>query len=669
MPEQLEASWKYCTRRNLRWSEPEVQIDNCSASLSYPCRKLCQSSNSHGDADEMTETYGVTLSRSDDLHLSRHPGAPKPHPLDDPVGWREWAKDLTSPLAVDLFSGGGGLSLGLEQAGCTVALAVDNDTHAIATHEANFRGSALRLDLADEDQVDSLLELLWGIKIDILAGGPPCQPFSRAGRSKLRSLVNAGARSAVDDRRDLWRTFVSIAQELQPRAVLFENVPDLALADDSIIVRQMTRELETVGFDVDYRLLDAWRYGVPQHRQRIILVAISEGDFSWPSTLDPVTVEDAIGDLPPLGDGTGSRELEYGGPRTPFQQRARFGMAGRTRSVVFDHMTRPVRDDDREAFSLMDGTTSYSDLPDRLKRYRDDIFDDKYKRLDWGKLSRSITAHIAKDGYWYIHPSEPRTLTVREAARIQTFPDSFRFAGTRSHAFTQIGNAVPPALGAAVTKSILNGLDSPSASHTPIRDRHRWFRDRILAWRGHRRTAWLDVGNPWAVLVSTICGRRGHCDELAEQILREWPEPRDSTPEQVGELIRILNGGDSVSRAANRCARAARSIHHHGWDDDSWATAASLGPSAARWVRAAGLEDHDIVPTTGVRRVAARFEGLHDKRTSAEVRLVIAQLVGAETHSLRATAAIAALAESVCRPANPRCSTCPIRQHCRWSQP
>ena len=617
----------------------------------------------------MTGTYGVTLSRSDDLQLSRHPDAPKAHPSDDPPGWREWAQSLTSPLAVDLFCGGGGLSLGLEQAGCTVVLAVDLDKHAVATHEANFRGPALRLDLADEDQVDDLLELLRGIQIDILAGGPPCQPFSRAGRSKIRSLVNSGSRSAVDERRDLWHTFVTIAQELQPRVVLFENVPDLGLADDSLIVRRMTREFEGIGFNVDCRLLDAWRYGVPQHRQRLILIAVSEGEVSWPPTLDPVTVRDAIGDLPSLGNGTGDRELRYGDPQTPFQHRARLGMTDANRSMIFDHMTRPVREDDREAFTLMDGATSYSDLPDRLKRYRDDIFTDKYNRLDWARLSRSITAHIAKDGYWYIHPSEPRTLTVREAARIQTFPDSFRFAGTRSHAFTQIGNAVPPALAAAVAKSILGSLDSTTPCHTPIRDRHRWFRNRILSWTGHRRTAWLDVGNPWAVLVSTICGRRGHGDELAEQILREWPEPQNATAEKVGDLTQTLKGGSNVPSAVGKCARAGRSIQHYGWDDDRWAAAADLRPSATRWVRALGLEDHDIVATAGVRRVAARFEGVEDERTSAEVRLVIAQLVGAETHALHVTAAMAALAENNCRPANPRCSACPISELCRWSQP
>ncbi|MDE0667871.1 MAG: DNA (cytosine-5-)-methyltransferase [bacterium] len=615
----------------------------------------------------MTGSYGVALSRSDDLQLSRHPSAPKAHPSDDPRGWCEWALSLTSPLAVDLFCGGGGLSLGLEQAGCSVALAVDIDARAVATHEANFAGPALQLDLADENQVEQLLELLCGIPIDILAGGPPCQPFSRAGRSKIRSLVESGARSAVDKRRDLWRTFIAIAQELRPRAVFFENVPDLALANDSLIVRQMTAQLEAAGFDVDYRLLDASRFGVPQRRQRLILVATSEGRFNWPSELEPVTLRDAIGDLPSLGHGTGDRELRYDSPISSFQQKARLGMTGANSSVIFDHMTRPVRDDDREAFTLMDGTTSYSDLPNRLKRYRDDIFSDKYNRLEWARLSRSITAHLAKDGYWYIHPSEPRTLTVREAARIQTFPDSFRFAGTRSHAFTQIGNAVPPTLAIAVTESILASFESTTLHHDFRSGRHRWFRDQILAWTGHRRTAWLDIGNPWVVLVSTICGRRGHGDELAERLLREWPEPTNATPRQVADLTRTLNGYSNIHSVVERCARAGRSICYHGWDDDHWASEADLGPSATRWVRALGLEKHDIVATTGVQRVAARFEGVADARTSAEVRLVVAQLVGAESHPVRVTAAMAALAEGVCRPTNPHCSSCPILDYCHWT--
>ena len=129
-------------------------------------------------------------------------------------------------------------------------------------------------------------------------------------------------------------------------------------------------------------------------------------------------------------------------------------MDGEDADRVYDHITRPVREDDERAFELMDPKTRYSDLPADMRRYRDDIFDDKYKRLDENDLSRTITAHIAKDGYWYIHPRQNRTLTVREAARLQTFPDRFRFAGPPSAAFRQIGNAVPPLVGERLGRAL-----------------------------------------------------------------------------------------------------------------------------------------------------------------------------------------------------------------------
>ena len=342
-------------------------------------------------------------------------------------------------------------------------------------------------------------------------------------------------------------------------------------------------------------------------------------------------------------------------------------MAGAKRSVIFDHMTRPVRDDDREAFTLMDGATSYSDLPDRLKRYRDDIFDDKYKRLDWAKLSRSITAHIAKDGYWYIHPSESRTLTVREAARIQTFPDSFRFAGTRSHAFTQIGNAVPPALAASVAEGILRSLESPHITHGSTSRRWRWFRETLLRYGRATKDPWVDVGDPWAVLVHVICGRRGKGAAIAAHILRWWPEPDDFSPIRVQQMIGQLGSSNKIGRAVDRCARAGRSVSICGWHTDQWAREATLGPLATRWVQAVGLEEYAIVPTAGVRRVAARFEGTEADRTAAEIRLVIAQLVGAIESPARITAAMASLAETICRPVDPQCEICPLQHHCRWN--
>lgn len=157
------------------------------------------------------KTYGVRIARSDTLELPRHRRAP--------VGesWRSLVAGLDGPVAVDLFCGAGGLSHGLEDAGCNVALAVDTDERALETHRANFPGRALAFDLGDPDRVDDLIELLSVVEVDVLSGGPPCQPFSRAGRSKIRSLVAEGLRPAHDQRRELWRAFARVAVEVRSR--------------------------------------------------------------------------------------------------------------------------------------------------------------------------------------------------------------------------------------------------------------------------------------------------------------------------------------------------------------------------------------------------------------------------------------------------------------------
>lgn len=620
----------------------------------------------------MGSKYGVTLIRSNHLALDPHPDAPAEE------DWRAWVEDLDRPVAVDLFCGAGGLSLGLQQAGFEVVAAVDNDERALATHRANFPGRALNKDLANPDQVDELAEWLSDIKISVLAGGPPCQPFSRAGRSKIRSLVEKGVRPPVDDRRDLWRVFVDLTDRLQPSAVMFENVPDIALADESRTVREMAATLELARYNVDYRLLDAWRYGVPQHRQRLILIATRSGrTFNWPEPFEQrVTVEDAIGDLPRLERGTGGRCLSYGEPSNEFQRAARDGMPEGEVSLVYDHMTRPVRDDDREAFALMKPNTRYSDLPERLRRYRSDIFDDKYKRLDWKDLSRTITAHIAKDGYWYIHPSEHRTLTVREAARLQTFPDRFRFEGTRSHAFAQIGNAVPPALATAIAEALVTALkitplpvstrpeDQAVISNSMI-NRHNWFKQRLLSWKPSGSDLWRRVNEPWPVLVSTICGKRGSNDILAYKILQITPGNYIPTGDPKN-LNKLLNGDAKNNRRVLHAIKAAKAIIQDGWQSKRWAKAAKLGPSDTRWVEAVGLREEYLIATTGVLRVAQRFNG-HNQDTPAQTKVVLAQLVGRD-HAVQTTTAMAALAAKVCTKTSPQCSYCPLVDQCHVGQ-
>lgn len=569
-------------------------------------------------------TYGVKLERSDSLELGRHPEAPA---AEDLIEWCKAEKKVGKLLAVDLFAGAGGLGVGLEAAGWTVAIAVDNNEVALKTHRANFRGLALNVDMSNPDEVESLIKMVRNIDIDLVAGGPPCQPFSRAGRAKIRSLVDQGVRDRNDRRKELWRSFVRVVLALRPRTVLMENVPDMAIADDLAVIREIAQMLEQNGYSVDYRLLDAWRCGVPQHRKRFILQARRDGvALNWPKPVHRiVTVYDAIGDLPRLGKGTGARQMSY----LPDSQSEFAKMLSEESSgqFVYDHMTRPVRADDRQAFSLMTSKTLYSDLPQHLRRYRSDTFVDKYKRLAWDDLSRTITAHIAKDGYWYIHPEENRTLTVREAARIQTFPDHFRFSGTRSDAFRQIGNAVPPLLARSVA-TCLTPLSS-SLSGSPLVLSNEVLRTVIARW------ALSDRSNRWWL----YCGPQMTRDAAFVAALLDMHRMKNDSAAQLmvplkgsGNLANLDQELDSMSfltaARSSRLRKALDALRDDDYNIDN-EKVASLLSDAQIGVYRLLMGENVLVLNEYVRRNVSILKGLPDHQTGllTDIKVALSQLV------------------------------------------
>lgn len=613
----------------------------------------------------MARTYAVDLERSPPLRLDRHALAPVSE------SWRQWVDSQSRPLAVDLFAGAGGLSLGLEQAGYRVILGVDTDPWALETHRHNFPGASVGLDLSEAENVETLIALLTGIDIDLVAGGPPCQPFSRAGRSKIRSLVRAGVRSEDDPRRELWQSFLAVVEAVRPAACLMENVPDMVLGDDFSTLRRMVSVLEALGYESHFTLLDAWKYGVPQHRQRFFLVALRGGRaFRWPRGGAQVTLKDAIGDMPPLGHTSGEREMRYRRtPRTSFQRAARSRMR---EPIVWDHITRPVRPDDREAFKILRPGGTYADLPDRLRRYRDDIFDDKYKKLSWNERSRSITAHIAKDGYWYIHPSEPRTLTVREAARVQTFPDQFRFAGSRSHAFAQIGNAVPPVLARAIGKAIMN---SGAKRKLPARlqPSRQWaeVRSRLLSWAAEDRAQvpWRYPADPWTVLAGVVLGSRDSSGALTpEEFLRLMPTPGRVNRVRLGQAL-VLASTVSQRKAAQRLARMAgiMSSDPKLWSAEDWPRRLKVKPAEEQLLRALALREDRLIASVPSLRVVARVTGskVHKVNEMSDGRLLLARVVGAGEDALISGAALHALGRTLCTATDPACNRCPLRSYCK----
>ncbi len=629
---------------------------------------------------DSSRTYGVRLVRGPFVSVPTHPGA-----VDSPAELVELveSREKQRPLAVDLFCGAGGLSIGLTDAGYDVILGVDNDPVALETYAGLHPGLTLCRDLGNPNAVDEVAELISELNVEVVAGGPPCQPFSKAGASKIRSLVQAGIRREHDDRRDLWRAFLEVVQRVQPPAVLFENVPDMAIAADTTIVRRLVSELEADNYAVYTVLLHAYEHGVPQFRQRFFLVALAAGvGFSWPApTSTHVTLGEAIRDLPPVEGGWRPPDgaagfLPYEDLPEPntFVLRARQGLHGANRSRIYDHVTRPVREDDRIIFESMDASTLYSEIAESLKRYRDDIFDDKYKRLSWDKPSRSITAHIARDGYWYIHPDQTRTLTVREAARLQTFPDRVRFAGPPTAAFRQVGNAVPPILAERVASGIRQALrdSKPRCPSTATLSQliTAWFEDKTSL-----ALPWLDAPTAWSALQGYLLLDRARDDALdkAWPVIERLDRP-DLTIESTEQLVDIA---EMIGRGT-RADRILDTAHWYIQNPDSLTTskglqdAPNVGPVAAGMAALVDLiaEPPPVVVNHASLRVASRVFGLPlQQRRRSDGRLAITRLLGGPTctrpdNSRTAMAGVLELATSLCRIEDPHCQRCPLATLC-----
>jgi len=351
--------------------------------------------------------------------------------------------------------------------------------------------------------------------------------------------------------------------------------------------------------------------------------------------------------------------MPYAGPQSPFQIRARRGMPTGQQAVIHDHVSRAVREDDAEAFSLLEPGQTYRDLPDRLKRYRDDIFDDKYKRLSWDDVSRTITAHIARDGYWYIHPEQQRTLSIREAARLQTFPDAFRFCGHPSVQYRQIGNAVPPALGHAVARRVRAAL----ASQEPARSSA--FGERLREWQGFASSQYGQA-LAWAVLMGELCMPRktqSQEPELLGSAIEIAPSPR-AVNDHAAALSDLLGAA-----AAKRLSEVATAIcHRHDGQlpeaTENLRALPRVGTHTAAMVRCFGFGQPTPLTSQGVRRIVERVTGQPSSSVWTS-RLQLVRLAGAHGPDVAFNAALLRLAEERCLPSRPLCGACPVRSECK----
>lgn len=408
------------------------------------------------------------------------------------------------PKAIDLFAGPGGLSLGLKMVGFDVIGAIERDSAAGETYLHNFEHSSMQKDITEyppkefKDFLVNSGKLREGESIDLVAGGPPCPGFSLIGRSKISDLIRKGEygdskefrhRFIDDPRNELFREFVKYVDEFQPKYFLMENVSGMTSyqIDEDPIVEVIMNSFR--GYDVKYKILNAADYGVPQDRKRIIFFgnkkSISQPVWPKPSGIDSKSAGEAIVDLSPI-EPTNDREGVFSCHWTRatndrdsvlFQFINSGSPAGKIgdieiessepRQVYGDIFPGKWNSDLIPAFKKV-GMKAWkrgrcyvqSESGKRWVMYEQKGFQDKMRRIRWDRPAPTVVAHLARDGYMFIHPWKNRTITVREAARFQSFPDSFEFKGSMTSQFRQVGNAVPPLLAQALGKSIIDALIS-----------------------------------------------------------------------------------------------------------------------------------------------------------------------------------------------------------------
>lgn len=335
--------------------------------------------------------------------------------------------------AIDLFAGCGGLSKGFMDAGFDVIIGVDNDSAALETFKLNHNGAAaLNADLSKQETFDEIKSIAGNRRIDVIIAGPPCQGFSLT-----------GPRNFDDERNKLYLAVFEVVKQYKPQAFIIENVPGMATLYKGEIKEEILKRFKALGYNVECRILVTADYGVPQMRKRLIFMGIRK-DKGVPCFPTPQftpenyrTCRDALSDLPGLTDTLGTEESEYTSePKTEYQRIMRGSC-----NVLYNHTATNHTQMVKDTIALVPEGGNYKDLPQGVGESRK--FHEAWTRYDGNKPSKTIdTGHRNHFHYEY-----NRVPTVRENARLQSFPDDFIFTGTRTQQYRQVGNAVPPLLG------------------------------------------------------------------------------------------------------------------------------------------------------------------------------------------------------------------------------
>lgn len=347
-------------------------------------------------------------------------------------------------VAVDLFSGCGGFSYGFQEAGFDVIIGVDNNEAALDTFTKNHHNSkALNLDLHTDEAIDEIVEQCNGKQVDVIIGGPPCQGFSLT-----------GTRNESDERNTLFNAMFRLAKKTNPKAIIIENVPGLLKLYGGKAKDEIFQLCEENGYTCNSKVLFAPDYGVPQIRKRAFFVALKKeiGLFDFPKPTTDVEnyigCSDAIGDLPSLEFDLGGEKLEYNTSSfSPYQEQMK-----KDSIAIFNHVGTRHTEHVIDVISQVPEGGNHKDLPPGVGDSRK--FNEAWTRYHSKKPSKTIdTGHRN-----HFHYKWNRVPTVRENARLQSFPDTFVFLGNKTEQNKQVGNAVPPLLGKAIANQIIKYL-------------------------------------------------------------------------------------------------------------------------------------------------------------------------------------------------------------------
>ena len=359
---------------------------------------------------------------------------------------------------LDLFCGCGGMSWGLAKKGFNIVAGFDIWDIALQTYQHNHKNAkAVNLDLTDAVPSEVLKNI--GVEpssIDVIIGGPPCQGFSKNTPASWRFLE--------DPRNQLYKAYLRFVEEINPKVVIIENVAEIYNAFDGVVREEIISTLKAWGYKVDVKIINMSHYGIPQKRRRCFFFASRIGTPSFPKESENVLAGwNAISDLPVVKQGEGYDGMEYSSePLNEYQRHLRIGS-----DTLYNHIANIMKPTQTARIASIGPGQGLKDMP--LELQEKGGYSGAYGRLDYTSVAATITRWVFHIGSGrFAHPREIRGLTMREAARIQSFSDDFHFLGTRNEQAGQIGNAVPPLFMEQLADNIIDALQGKEEEYQQL---------------------------------------------------------------------------------------------------------------------------------------------------------------------------------------------------------